>query len=349
MASFKNTIIDDTGFIEIPAGTTAQRPGSPSQGMIRLNTDRDRLEYYNGTNWVFADTGNIAPDIVATGGTVTDITQNGVNYRVHAFTTVGTSSFQVTRGGEVDILVVGGGGGGTGDGDAGGAGGAGGLVYATGIPVQPKNYTIVVGSGGNGSSSGFGNDGNDSFFDQSGSIELRAIGGGGGGAYLNNGRAGGSGGGAGTADGSSAPHAGGAALQPGTNSLSVGTIVHDAGNIGGDNTFNDNDNGASGGGAGQPGEGCDFDDDNNSVGGDGLQVDITGSNVYYAGGGGGSHVNTGVNNPGGLGGGGAGGGGANSRSAQNGVNGTGGGGGSSNRNDRGGDGGSGIVIIRYLI
>jgi hypothetical protein len=51
--------------------------------------------------------------VAATGGTVTDITDGGVSYRVHTFTSNG--SFVVTTGGAVEYLVVavaGGGGGG---------------------------------------------------------------------------------------------------------------------------------------------------------------------------------------------------------------------------------------------
>ena len=42
----------NTGAIAMPVGTTAQRPGSPSTGMIRFNTDIDYFEGYNGTTWV---------------------------------------------------------------------------------------------------------------------------------------------------------------------------------------------------------------------------------------------------------------------------------------------------------
>ena len=38
MATLKNTIIDDTGYIQLPVGTTAQRPVSPVAGMVRFNT-----------------------------------------------------------------------------------------------------------------------------------------------------------------------------------------------------------------------------------------------------------------------------------------------------------------------
>jgi hypothetical protein len=41
-----------TGSIDIPSGTTAQRPASPSVGMIRFNTTTGFEEYYNGTAWV---------------------------------------------------------------------------------------------------------------------------------------------------------------------------------------------------------------------------------------------------------------------------------------------------------
>lgn len=39
-----------SGAIDIPVGTTAQRP-QPSEGMIRFNTDRSSFEGYNGTAW----------------------------------------------------------------------------------------------------------------------------------------------------------------------------------------------------------------------------------------------------------------------------------------------------------
>jgi hypothetical protein len=36
----------------VAVGTTAQRPGSPSQGMIRFNTTTNKFEGYDGTSWV---------------------------------------------------------------------------------------------------------------------------------------------------------------------------------------------------------------------------------------------------------------------------------------------------------
>ena len=40
-----------TGSVQLPAGTTAQRSGSPANGMIRYNTDDDALEVYKGGAW----------------------------------------------------------------------------------------------------------------------------------------------------------------------------------------------------------------------------------------------------------------------------------------------------------
>jgi hypothetical protein len=52
MATLKNTVIDDTGFLRLPNGTTAQRPVSPSIGMIRHNTDSGVMEYWDGSQWL---------------------------------------------------------------------------------------------------------------------------------------------------------------------------------------------------------------------------------------------------------------------------------------------------------
>ena len=51
MAILKNTIINDTGSLKLPSGTTAQRPNSPSAGFTRFNTDLNVIETYNGSAW----------------------------------------------------------------------------------------------------------------------------------------------------------------------------------------------------------------------------------------------------------------------------------------------------------
>jgi len=40
-----------TGAVDIPVGTTAQRPSSPTSGNIRYNTTTNSLEFYNGSEW----------------------------------------------------------------------------------------------------------------------------------------------------------------------------------------------------------------------------------------------------------------------------------------------------------
>jgi hypothetical protein len=40
-----------TGQVKMPAGTTAQRSGSPAAGMFRFNDDTDQFEGYDGTAW----------------------------------------------------------------------------------------------------------------------------------------------------------------------------------------------------------------------------------------------------------------------------------------------------------
>ena len=52
MATLKNTTIDDTGYLRLAKGTTAERPGSPVVGYTRFNTSLSSIEFYNGTSWV---------------------------------------------------------------------------------------------------------------------------------------------------------------------------------------------------------------------------------------------------------------------------------------------------------
>lgn len=65
MAILTSITIDDTGTLTIPSGTISQRPSSPSEGMIRNNTDLRCIEYYNGTAWLDLKTNR--PPIVMNG------------------------------------------------------------------------------------------------------------------------------------------------------------------------------------------------------------------------------------------------------------------------------------------
>lgn len=51
MANLQNTTINDSGFIQIPSGTTSERPSSPEAGMIRYNTSLGITEWYTGSAW----------------------------------------------------------------------------------------------------------------------------------------------------------------------------------------------------------------------------------------------------------------------------------------------------------
>jgi hypothetical protein len=42
---------DTTGAVQLPSGTTAERPVSPSNGEMRYNTTDNKVEYYDGASW----------------------------------------------------------------------------------------------------------------------------------------------------------------------------------------------------------------------------------------------------------------------------------------------------------
>ncbi|MCX5792529.1 MAG: hypothetical protein NTY45_10030 [Elusimicrobia bacterium] len=310
--------VGGTGAIKIPVGTTGERPASPANGMVRLNTTTGKLEYYNGA-WYSIGA------VVATGGTVTEIG----GYRIHTFTTSGT--FTVINGGSVDYLVVGGGGSG-GGGWQGGGGGAGGLLTGS-LTITAGAKTVTVGAGGTGGGTPSASSGGNSTFDS-----ITATGGGygagepmGGGQNPANGGSGGGG-----------SH--GALSGP----AFVGTGIAGQGNNGGqgisDGTAPGYYIGGGGGGAGAAGQNALY--AKGGDGGAGIANSISGSSVYYAGGGGGSRRG------GTAGAGGTGGGGNGGTTGANGTANTGGGGGAGNgSNGTGvsGSGGSGIVIIRYPI
>ena len=226
----------------------------------------------------------------------------------------------------------------------GGGGGAGGVLTATGLSLTGGNaYTVTVGDGGASQTTydAQGNDGDNSILSGTGISTLTAVGGGGGSAVdpsLDEGKDGGSGGG-GCNGGVGGSGTGGQGYDGG-----AGINAPPAYGSGG------------GGGAGAVGA-----DGTSSVGGDGgigIQSDIieTGTNVWYAGGGGGTHNVTnasGGNHGAGANGrtqGGGGTGNVGTATGNDGTNGLGSGGGG-NQNDSGQDsgaGGSGVVILRRL-
>lgn len=44
-------IVTGTGAVDVPSGTTAQRPAVPASGMVRYNTTLAQYEGYNGATW----------------------------------------------------------------------------------------------------------------------------------------------------------------------------------------------------------------------------------------------------------------------------------------------------------
>lgn len=52
MATLQNTTINDTEFLRLAKGNTAQRPSNPQQGEFRYNTDTKTFEVYSGSEWI---------------------------------------------------------------------------------------------------------------------------------------------------------------------------------------------------------------------------------------------------------------------------------------------------------
>ena len=70
-------LFSNTDHIRIPSGTTLQRPGSPSAGMIRYNSDLVSFEGHNGSAWAPIGGGGFVVSTsqsVTTGGTITTST-----------------------------------------------------------------------------------------------------------------------------------------------------------------------------------------------------------------------------------------------------------------------------------
>ena len=265
--------------------------------------------------------------VTATGGTITEVGA----YRIHTFTNLGTTNFNVSDGSlDCEILIVAGGG--SGGLNGGGGGGAGGVIITNMIVSGSK--TVTVGAGGPrwtwivpGPITG--SNGLNSAFDT-----VIAYGGGRGGvrAWLNPNdlpTSGGSGGGGGASPFLTGANGINGQGQAGGNGYNGGGVNGSGGGGGGAGSAGSNGNGTVGGN-----------------GGDGITSDISGSNVTYGGGGGGGGVTAGSGGSGGGGNGGI-------QYGDDAVPNTGGGGGgpSMTLSDPrgGGAGGSGIVIVRYLI
>jgi len=309
--------------------------GSTSNGLLSTSGQSITLVYVDSTRgWSVVDDGlaSSVPQpkfVTATGGTVT----TDGNFKVHTFT--GSSSFVVSCAGNplgstsIDYLVVGGGG--SGGPCRGGGGGAGGFRTLTSQPVTATTYPVTVGGGGNGSTCG-----SPSIF-----ISLTSAGGGKGGNWQNSGTAGGSGGGGSGNDGPPA-FSGGSGNSP--------AVSPSQGNSGGSGTAGPFGNSGAGAGGGASASGGNGATQTGGNGGAGTASSITGSPVFYAGGGAGGadNRNAGTAGTGGVGGG-ANGGNVGPVPSRTGQANTGGGGSGPSWPNFGtpGQGGSGVVIVRY--
>jgi hypothetical protein len=309
-SSFKGLTINDTGYLQLPNGTIANRPSLSSNSAIQwTNTGSQSYTVLAGS---------------ATGTNTTWTCPSGVTF--------------------IEVLVVAGGGGGGGSYNGGG-GGAGGLIYNPAYPVVPgTQYTVTVGAGGSGGANqANGSAGSNSVFGS-----LVAIGGGQGAngnvtgstAY---GKTGGSGGGGGgqsyTQDSPGGTGTAGQGNLGGQGSANTSNRERGGGGGGGA--------GLPGGDARHGLDGT-VQDSYAGDGGTGVLLSISGTATYYAGGGGGGgYTYSGL---GGLGGGGNGGTAAGGNgSAGTASTGGGGGGAAYGSGYTGGAGGSGIVILRYTL
>ena len=262
---------------------------------------------------------------------------------IDTFTSSGTFTVPVGLT-AVDVLVVAGGGGA--NYHHGGGGGAGGLIYRPALPITPGTpIAVTVGLGGPPT----GNQpvaprGQDSVFST-----LTAKGGGGGaidGDARNAPRTGPGGSGSGGSHNPSQSQDGGIGIQP---SQPGDSGTYGFGNPGGTGFYTSPPTGAQGGGGGGAGgAGGNSGPNTSGTGGAGRAYSISGSPVFYAGGGcGGGHTNAGSAS-GGIGGGGSRPGSGPGQAGQPGTANRGGGAGGSN--DAPGTnpgGGSGVVIVSY--
>ncbi len=311
-------------------------------GDKRLYPNSSNAETDETSDYITFDSDGFNVDVTSN----SDLNQSGGTFLYMAFKENPTP---MPLAGNMSFLVVAGGGGG-GFGSGGGGAGAGGLRTSYGgssgggsaaesdITLAAGTYTITIGAGGTGgidtgnvlptaganstvstiTSTGGGYGGSEA----SGSVYGPSVGGSGAGAIYNN-------------------------TYPG----SAGTA--NQGSAGG-NGYASSPIFGGGGGGGASAAGATASGSGGGLGGDGLEVSITGTPTYYAGGGGGDTQGVNTTRAGGAGGGGTGGRYMAANDITTATGGTantgGGGGGGTNENDTdsglGGPGGSGVVILR---
>jgi hypothetical protein len=326
------------------AGTAARGSaiGTAVEGQFAFLKDTDTLTYYSGSAWEELSTQTPYATISDTPtGSYND---GSFDWDYYVFKSSGTVT--VSASGLIDFLVVAGGASGARfvvPEYAGGGGAGGCLVPVSGQTIAAGTYTVTVGGGGAiaGSTTAVGLTGNDSSIGSA----IVARGGGAGASRYINGGPGGSGGGAGQGvtglvDNNANP-------KPMANGQSGGFGIPGQG-FNGENSRLDPAAGGGGGGeaggtqgAGRGGNGLISTIISTTIATAQSVGEVSGSNVYYAGGGAGGNDTGAI--AGGLGGG-ADGSSVDGGAGGSGVANTGGGGGGGEAS--GGAGGSGVVIIR---
>lgn len=208
--------VEDTGWFQLPSGTTAQRTGSPANGMMRYNTSLAGIDARINGNWR-----TLLHDASTIGGTLVAVTVYSTGSGSHSWNASATQATVVMVGG-------GGGGGGVAGGTAGqsavgGGGAAGGFLkhHYTSLPSSPS-YSVGAAGAAGASGGGNGGAGGSTVFD-SGGTPLTAQGGGGGTFTAESAAIGATAGGATTvATGGNLVNGGGA---PGTAGIKLGAAV----------------------------------------------------------------------------------------------------------------------------
>ena len=275
---------------------TSSIPASPTEGMMYYESDEDTIMVYGGTNDGAAAWFPLTRKI--TGGAIKTYTDTN-NYRSHTFRGSGTFYTPVAL--SVQCLLVGGGGG---SGALGGGGGAGQFHDCGTISVSAGAHAIQIGTGG-GNAATYG------YIGEQGGITVAlgyyAYGGGGGGSY--NGSVGRAGGlywtdsstdvynqkGSGGGGGNNYTSDGGAGGGGGTGGNAGGAGANAYGTSGGPHW-----NSGGGGGAGAAGTTAVNNSSGRVTSGDGgiglVNRYQDGTDIYYAGGGGGYNSSSGAGN-----------------------------------------------------
>ena len=345
---------DTAATVAVPSGIYGQSTGT----VIGVNVTNS-----DGTT---STTVNKSVVALPTGGVII----NDGNERTHIFKS--TANFVVPTGvslSNVDFVAVAGGGGGGGSYRAGG-GGAGGIkTSVTGQPTASNGgstqskltfnagtYAMTIGAGGTAANNYYGNKGSNSTIGSLVTVE----GGGRGGYYTgsNQGGAGGSGGGSGGFGPTSPAGVGGAGTSGQGNNGGQGSgdgAVQCGGGGGGGGAVGFDGNGGTAGTRGDGGIGITSNIISTSEASSNSVGQVSGGNLYFAGGGAAGSYDGGNNvAQGGLGGGAVGQYNYGTSTVGNSAtaNTGGGGGGSSGSNNntaQGGVGGSGVIILRYTL